>query len=109
MCKKAGNKWLLGTDEPTMLDIHCGAFWDMIYCRDGGDVYKLTSEVFQRDTFAPAWTAFVERFRSYPAFKPYRFRKLAVQKHGERSRDWPKGEYVSLSHSVLEGVFEAEP
>ena len=78
MCKKAGDKWLLGTDEPTMLDIHCAGMWDMVYARDTGDVYKLSREVQDREAFAPAWTAFMERFRSHPSFKPYRFRHLAA-------------------------------
>ena len=51
----------------------------------------------------------MERFRNYPAFKPYRFRHLAAQKNGEKSIAWPKGEYVPLSLEVLEGVFEIEP
>ena len=45
ICKKAGDKWLLGTDDPTMFDIHYGAMWDMVYARDSGDVYKLSREI----------------------------------------------------------------
>ena len=45
ICKKAGDKWLLGTEEPTLLDIHHGAMWDLIYARHTGDVYKLSREI----------------------------------------------------------------
>ena len=29
--RAAGGKWLMGTDEPTMLDIHCAPQWE-IFC-----------------------------------------------------------------------------
>lgn len=104
-CKEKGEKWLLGTNEPTELDIHCGVMWDLIYCRHGG-VYQLASEVLERETFAPCWVAYMKRFRTYPAFYPYRLRKYAVQKLGEKCRVERYEKKLHLTLDVLEDVFE---
>jgi glutathione S-transferase len=109
MCKAAGDKWLLGTDEMTMLDVHCGAMWDSIYTHAINEgVYKTFHDVLDAKNFAPHWCAYMERFRAHPAIHKYRFRNMAVEKHGLRARDWPQGEKCQLSLAVLEGVFEAE-
>ena len=34
MCADLGDKYLMGTDEITQLDIHCAPFWEIIYLMD---------------------------------------------------------------------------
>jgi glutathione S-transferase len=41
-------KWLFGTDEPTMLDIHCAPFWEFIV----GFQYGEFRNVWDRSNFA---------------------------------------------------------
>ena len=110
MAANAGDGWLFGTPEPTMLDVHVGAFWDSLYTTMTNDgVYRSLKESLDVTNTAPHWAAYVERFRAHPSLNRYRFRKLAVEKHGVRSAGWEQGVKCQLSLAVLEGVFEAEP
>jgi len=88
MCTEANGKFLLGTDEPTLLDIHCAPFWEIIYLWDHG-VYADVDEVLKIRENAPNWCAYMERFRNHPLIKPYRFDAKASDNHGVRSRGWP--------------------
>lgn len=110
LAAKAGDNWLFGTAEPTMLDVHVGAFWDGLYTHLTNDgIYNSLREKVDVTNSAPNWVAYVERFRAHPQLNRYRFRKLAVEKHGVRSAGWDKDKKCQLSLAVLEGVFEAEP
>lgn len=109
LAQVASDKWLQGTEEPTMLDVYCGAMWDSVYTRAINEsAHKTFHDAFQAKTVAPHWCAYMEKFRAHPAIHKYRFRNLAVEKHGLRMKDWPQGQKVALSLAVLEDVFEAE-
>ena len=107
MCIKAGDKWLLGTDEPTLLDIYAGSSWEIMYLRSGG-VYEYSDSILQKETVAPHWLNYVKRFRAYPAFHPHRVRKLAIDKMGVALRDAGKDTYVHNTLAMLEGAFDDE-
>ena len=85
MCTEANGKFLMGTDDLTLLDIHIGPFWEMLYLRSG-PVFGDVDEHLQVQTNAPNWYAYVTKFRNHPAIKPYRFNRAANDAHGAFSR-----------------------
>ena len=91
MCAEAGDKWLMGADEITQLDIHCGAMWDIIFLMDKG-VYADVGDKLKIRENAPKWVAYMEKFRAHPILKDYCFKEKASEAHGARSRGWPKEE-----------------
>ena len=46
MCAEANGKFLFGTDEITMLDVHCAPFFELFYLMDRG-VYSNVEEIVQ--------------------------------------------------------------
>ena len=69
MCAEANGKFLFGTDEITMLDIHAAPFFELFYLMDRG-VYSNVEEIVQLRTSAPQFCAYMERFRNHPVIKP---------------------------------------
>ena len=104
MCTEANGKYLLGTDEPTLLDIHCAPFWEIVYLWDRG-VYSDVEEVLKIRENAPNWCAYMDKFRNHPLIKPHRFNAKASDNHGVRSRAWDPEQKCQLSVDVLEGAF----
>ena len=107
MCKQAGDKWLMGTDEPTMLDIHVFSVLEGLYLIM--DIFPEVNDVIQMRTNAPALFAMLERFRAYPAFRSHRQREPAMKAHMIRTRAWKQGEKCQLSKEIIEGVYESDP
>lgn len=107
MATEANGKFLLGTEDLTLYDIHCAPIWEIMYLfRDG--VYSDVDEKLQIATNAPNWCAYMERFRSHPAIKPYRFNKKASDAHGVRSRSWDPEQKCQLCIEILDGCFTEE-
>ena len=52
MCAEANGKFLFGTDEITMLDVHCAPFFELFYLMDRG-VYSNVEEIVQLRQTAP--------------------------------------------------------
>ena len=106
MCKTAGDKWLMGTDDLTLLDIHCGPMWEKIYvAEESGALPDLMLRLNWRET-APAWCAYVDRFREHPAIKPYRFNAPSLRAQCEKLiAAAALGQGAPLSMAVLEGNF----
>ena len=100
MCKKSNGKFLMGTDDLTMLDIHCGPMWEIVYLFEKG-VYANVDEILKIRENAPKWCAYMERFRNHPAIKPYRFNAKASENHGVRSRGWDPNLKCQLSCEIL--------
>lgn len=83
LCQEAGDKWLLGTDDITQLDIWVGPFFEMLYMIDTYETDKDIVQLAHRMKWpkkelsifegAPAWKAYVEKFREHPAIKPLCF------------------------------------
>mmetsp|Transcript_15974 Transcript_15974/g.34676 ORF Transcript_15974/g.34676 Transcript_15974/m.34676 type:complete len:270 (-) Transcript_15974:106-915(-) len=102
-----GGKWLLGTDEPTMLDIHVAPMWEVM-C------------IWQHSTLAPAMEhakfaeqapdviSYVERFKAHESFKHTCMNVEAGRKHWERTMGWEKGVKCQLSIDVINGVVDGE-
>ena len=105
MATETGGKWLMGTDEITQLDIHCGAMWDIIFLMDKG-CYADVGDKLKILENAPKWAAYMEKFRAHPILKNYCFMEKASEAHGVRSRAWNKDEKCQLSLAVLEGCYE---
>lgn len=73
-------------------------------------MYKNFVEAIQAKTNYPHFCAYVEMLRAHPAIAPYRYRKMAIERHAIRSAGWEKGVKCQLSlDSVDDAVFEAEP
>lgn len=104
--RHAEDKWLFGTDEPTMLDINLAPFWDMLFTWESAPAVADTIAQINFRENAPRWVAYMEKFRAHPVFAPHVFNTKAVAAHAERSRGWEKGVKCQLSAEVLEGVFE---
>ena len=104
MATEANGKFLLGTDEITQLDIHCGPLWEIIFLFETG-VYADVDEQLKIRENAPNWVAYMERFRNHPAIKPYRMNAKASEAHGVRSRSWPIDDKCQLSCEYLEGCW----
>jgi len=77
-----------------MLDIHVGTLWDYICLRltSEADIFNDVRGLIDVKNTAPNLLAYVERFRAHAQLHNYRFRKLAVEKHGIRAAGWPKEE-----------------
>ena len=69
MCADANSKWLMGTDEITQLDIHCGAMWEITYLMDDLSIYTDVRDKLKIRENAPNWVAYMEKFRSHPVLK----------------------------------------
>ena len=64
-------KYLMGTDDLTLLDVYAGAMWDFIYCF----VHKAItfSDAGARANLAensPKWVAYMEMIRAHPKIAP---------------------------------------
>ena len=104
MCTLISGKFLFGTDELTMLDIHCASMWEIIYLFEKG-AYADVDQILQIRTNAPNWCAYMDKFRNHPAIKPYRFCAKASDNHAVRSRAWDAEQKCPLSIDVLDGAF----
>lgn len=102
MCTEAGGKWLMGTDDPTHLDITFGSMWDIIFLMDKG-AYSDVGEKLKIKENAPNWVAYMEKFRSHAVLKDHCFIEKASDAHGVRSRGWDKEQKCQLSLEVLKG------
>lgn len=76
MCADANDKWLMGTDEITALDIHCGSILELAYLFERG-VYADVDEHVKLRQNAPHFCAFMERFRNHPMLKSVRQNRAA--------------------------------
>ena len=64
------SKWLLGTDELTMLDIHAGAFLDSTYTAFKAEANSEGAARANLAVNAPRWMAYMERLRAHPKIAP---------------------------------------
>jgi len=66
--------------------------WDCLYAplTYEAEIFKHVQGLTDVKNKAPNWVAYVERFRAHAHLHNYRFRKLAVEKHGIRSAGWAK-------------------
>ena len=64
------DKWLMGTDELTMLDIHAGAFLDSMYTAFKAEANSEGAARANLAVNAPIWTAYMERLRAHPKIAP---------------------------------------
>ena len=107
MAIEANGKFLLGTDDLTLLDIHCGAMMECGYLMQKG-IYASVDEVLKIRENAPNWAAYMDRFRAHPSIKPYRFSTRAIEAHGVRASTWDPNEKCQLSLAVLENAWPDE-
>lgn len=107
MAIEANGKFLFGTDELTLLDIHCGAMMECGFLMETG-IYALVDEHLKMRENAPNWVAYMDRLRAHPSIKPYRMNARAIQAHGVRASTWDPNEKCQLSLTVLENVWPDE-
>lgn len=113
MCYDTSGKWLMGTDEITLLDIWVGAWFEFQYLADESTQaddfvmfphrIKYHKDKLQIGYNAPYWKAYVEKFREHPAIKPYRMRQEVFDSQSEWSREKEENdEYSRLCiHSMI--------
>ena len=104
MCTEIAGKFLLGTDDLTLLDIHVGPMWEIMYLLTG-EIYDDVDQHLQIKTNAPNWCAYMEKFRNHSAIKPYRFNKTANNAQGARGRAMDPSVKCPFSLAVLEGAW----
>lgn len=69
LCDTNG-KFLLGTDELTLVDIKCGTLWELQWHGIHSDVNSVAAARLDLQKNAPHWWAFMERFRAHPKVAP---------------------------------------
>eukprot|EP00959_Pyramimonas_sp_CCMP1952_P208410 4359615-Pyramimonas_sp.AAC.2 len=100
-------KWLLGTDEPTMLDIHIAPMWETI-CIWQHSALAPAMELAKFAEQAPDVIAYVERFKAHEKFKHTCQNVEAGRRHWDRTMGWKEGEKCQLSTDYLPGVIDGE-
>jgi hypothetical protein len=70
-------KFLMATDELSLVDIHIGPIWETLYMLYKGPM-KEELKSLELETKAPLLIQYVERFREHPAIKPYRLDEKIV-------------------------------
>ena len=63
-------KWLMGTDELTLLDINCGAMYDSAYVNINAPANAEAAARADLQNNAPKWCAYIERLRAHPKIAP---------------------------------------
>ena len=93
MCPEIGsNKWLMGTDEITQLDVHAGAQWDFLYSQImHGEAFSDAKEYAKLDQVSPKWCAYMERIRAHPKIAPVCMNLEAANRYSKRARGWEQG------------------
>lgn len=81
-------KWLMGTDDLTLADIHMGAMWDFIYVYNKAEAYQSTFSLIKLETTAPLWISYMERLRAHPKIAPTCMNQEAANRMAERSAAW---------------------
>ena len=82
---QSNGKFLLGTDHPTVLDIHVAPFWEFLYMlKDGpmADVY----EALNLPENAPNLLAYIERFREHPLIAPVKMNQAVAKNYWNRAK-----------------------
>ena len=93
LCAEAGeDKWLMGTEELTLLDLHCGAMWDSMFVYMKAEALNDCFEPLNLEGVAPKWCAYMERLRAHPKIAPVCMNLTAANNHATRSRSWREDE-----------------
>ena len=75
IAKAAEGKFLFGTDDLTLMDLHIAPYWELLYlCHSGGPMADL-GQALNLAKNAPFLLYYIERFRKHWAIKPYQMKK----------------------------------
>jgi len=99
-------KYLMGTDEITLLDIYCGAFWDGLFAQANAETWSQEFAPYDLKNKFPLWWAYMERIREHPKLKPHRFNHQACNKWATRAKVFEVGKKCQLSVSDVLGCFD---
>jgi len=102
-----GGKWLMGTDHPTMLDIHVAPMWEFIHIMQHSAMAP-AMELARLSEQAPDVLAYIERFKAHDKFKATCMNVEAGRRHWDRTMGWEKGVKCQLSIDVVNGVVEGD-
>ena len=111
MCPEVGSdKWLMGTDELTQLDVHAGAMMDFTFSQIiHGEAFSDAKERAKLDQVSPKWFAYMERLRAHPKIAPVCMNLEAANRYSKRARGWEQGVKCQLSLEVLTGIWPDLP
>mmetsp|Transcript_23754 Transcript_23754/g.29542 ORF Transcript_23754/g.29542 Transcript_23754/m.29542 type:complete len:172 (+) Transcript_23754:274-789(+) len=77
----SSDKWLMGTDEMTLFDIHCGAMWDFFYVLAQAPAYSDVPALADLAQKSPKWWAYMQRFRAHPKLAPTCMKQDVAKKY----------------------------
>ena len=110
LCPEVGSeKWLMGTEELTLLDIHCGAMWENVYTLMQAPANSQSSARANLQVNAPKWWAYIERLRAHPKLAKHAMNQEVTNAHWERTKGWQEGVKCQLSLDVVMGVYSDLP
>ena len=110
MIEQAGEgKWLMGTDDLTLLDLMVGACWDFLFVQLQASANSECAARINLQQNSPRWWAYMERIRAHPKIANTCMRLEAAEKYATRARGWPEGEKCHISLENLTGVFPDLP
>jgi len=103
------DKWLMGTDELTQLDIHCGAQWDFMYTAFKSAGFADAAPRLNIEETSPKWCAYMRRLRAHPKIAPVCMNQEAMDRHTVRTRGWEQGVKCQLTLEVMMGLYPDMP
>lgn len=87
-------KYLLQTDDITLLDIHVAPFWETLYLLNKGPM-KEDLEPLNLETKAPNLIKYIEMFREHPRIKPHRLDAQVLANY------WARAKLSGLSYDTI--------
>ena len=103
------DKWLLGTDELTLLDTMAGPIMDFVYVQIPASANSECAARLNIQQNAPNWCAYMERLRAHPKISTTCMSMQAAEKYATRARSWQEGVKCQLAIEVLYGLFSDLP
>ena len=96
-------KWIMGTDDLTMADIHIGAMWDFLFSFSKGQGLRSCFDKLNFAENAPKWHSYMERLRAHPKIEPACMSLEAASRMSKRLEEWTSEEKCQLNLGVLVG------
>jgi len=84
-------KWLMGTDDLTLLDVHAAAMMDFLFVMIKAEANSEAATRLNVAQNAPKWCAYMERIRAHPKIAPVCMNVTAADQYATRARTWEEG------------------
>ena len=104
-CEDANGKYLLGTDDVTLVDVHCGGIWDSMFTGVQAEAHSKGAELLDLKTKAPNWWAYMERLRAHPELSKVCMQQACHDMFAARSMVYDVTKKCQLSLPELAAAF----